>query len=70
VDSTIDAPDAAPGDKRWTPTGPVFAVLRPATVSGLTVTGGKSAPIASPYNYYGGGIDVRGPGDRPSNSDD
>jgi CSLREA domain-containing protein len=33
----------------------VFTVLRPATVSGLTVTGGRAAPTASPYNYYGGG---------------
>jgi CSLREA domain-containing protein len=33
----------------------VFTVLRPATISGLTVTGGRSAPTASPYNYYGGG---------------
>jgi hypothetical protein len=33
----------------------VFTVLRPATISNLTVTGGTSAPTASPYNYYGGG---------------
>jgi hypothetical protein len=33
----------------------VFTVLRPATIGGLTVTGGVSAPLDSPYNYYGGG---------------
>jgi CSLREA domain-containing protein len=33
----------------------VFTVLKPATISGLTVTGGRAAPLASPYNYYGGG---------------
>jgi CSLREA domain-containing protein len=33
----------------------VFTVLRPATISGLTITGGTSAPTASLYNYYGGG---------------
>ncbi|MDH6463771.1 CSLREA domain-containing protein [Micromonospora sp. A200] len=33
----------------------VFTVLRPATISDLTITGGVSAPVASVYNYYGGG---------------
>jgi CSLREA domain-containing protein len=33
----------------------VFTVLRPATISDLTITGGTSAPTASLYNYYGGG---------------
>jgi hypothetical protein len=33
----------------------VFTVLKKSTISGVTVTGGESAPTASPYNYYGGG---------------
>ena len=33
----------------------VFTVLKPASISGVTLTGGRSAPTASPYNYYGGG---------------
>ncbi|MFI5682972.1 CSLREA domain-containing protein [Streptomyces sp. NPDC051636] len=33
----------------------VFTVMRPATITDLTVTRGRSEPTASLYNYYGGG---------------
>ncbi|MFC3382939.1 right-handed parallel beta-helix repeat-containing protein [Couchioplanes azureus] len=33
----------------------VFTVLNRATITDVTVTGGVSAPVASLYNYYGGG---------------
>ncbi|UUS29504.1 MULTISPECIES: hypothetical protein [Streptomyces] len=33
----------------------VFTVMRPSTISDLTITGGRSEPTASLYNYYGGG---------------
>ncbi|MEU9984872.1 CSLREA domain-containing protein [Streptomyces sp. NPDC050856] len=33
----------------------VFTVMRPATISDLTITRGRSEPTASLYNYYGGG---------------
>ncbi|MBM0257172.1 hypothetical protein [Micromonospora sp. 4G55] len=33
----------------------IFTVLRPATISDVTITGGVSTPVASVYNYYGGG---------------
>lgn len=33
----------------------VFTTLGPATIADLAITGGVSAPLASLYNYYGGG---------------
>ncbi|GAA2494923.1 hypothetical protein [Streptomyces gobitricini] len=33
----------------------VFTIMRPATISDLTITRGRSEPTASLYNYYGGG---------------
>lgn len=33
----------------------VFTTLNPASITDLTITGGVSAPVASLYNYYGGG---------------
>lgn len=33
----------------------LFTVMRPATISGLTIIRGRSEPTASAYNYYGGG---------------
>ncbi|GAB1640858.1 hypothetical protein [Krasilnikovia sp. MM14-A1259] len=33
----------------------VFTTLGPTTMTDLTITGGVSAPVASLYNYYGGG---------------
>jgi CSLREA domain-containing protein len=33
----------------------VLTLLKPSTVTDLTITGGDSAPDATPYPYYGGG---------------